>query len=128
MALAHMPISLHTRTIRRLLLTVVLLAGSGTAGAETGQAAWLRYARLDAATADRNMSVVPRSILTVGSSAPVQKAGEELLAGIRGMLAVEPKRVTQLPADGAIVAGTLTDLRQAHPGLLLEGVLPTDGF
>jgi len=44
------------------------------------------------------------------------------------MLAVEPKRVTQLPADGAIVAGTLTDLRQAHPGLLPEGVLPTDGF
>ncbi len=123
-----MLISLYTRTIRRLLLTVVLLAGSGTAGAETGQAAWLRYARLDVTTADRNARVVPRSILTVGSSAPVQKAGEELLAGIGGMLGVEPRRVTQLPTDGAIVAGTLTALRQAHPGLLPDGVLSTDGF
>jgi len=123
-----MPISLHTPTIRPLLLTVVLVAGAGSASAETGQAAWLRYARLDATTADRNVRAIPRSVMTVGSSAPVQKAGEELLAGIRGMLAVEPKLVTQLPGDGAIVAGTLTELRQAQPGLLPEGVLARDGF
>src|SRR5262245_45500930 len=121
-----MRISLDTRTIRHLVYTIVLVVAPASAGAETGQAAWLRYARLDATTADRNARVVPSVILTVGPSAPVQKAGEELLAGIRGMLGVEPKRVTQLPADGAIVAGTLTDLRQAFPGLLPDGVLSTD--
>lgn len=123
-----MPIPLHTPTIRRLLLTVLLVAGSGSASAETGQAAWLRYARLDATTADRNTRAVPLSVMTVGSSAPVQKAGEELLAGIRGMLGVESKPVTQLPGDGAIVAGTLTELRKAYPELLPEAVLATDGF
>jgi len=123
-----MRISLYSRTIRRLVLGVILLAWSGSAGAETGQPAWLRYARLDSATADRNARVIPRSVLTVGSSAPIQKAGEELVAGVRGMLGGEPRLVTQLPAEGAIIAGTLTDLRREHPGLIPDGMVATDGY
>lgn len=123
-----MRILLDTPTIRTLLCTIALAAAPASAIAETGQAAWLRYARLDATTADRNARAVPHAIMVVGSSAPVQKAGQELLAGIRGMLGVDATLVTQLPADGAIVAGTLAELRQAHPGLIPGGALAADGF
>ena len=40
-----------------------------------------------------------------------------LVAGLRGMLGRDPKVVSELPADGAIVAGTLARLRQAVPDL-----------
>ncbi len=123
-----MRISIDSPMIGRLLLAVVFLSSAAVARAETGQAAWLRYARLDGATADRNARVVPRSILTLESSASIQKAREELVAGVRGLLGVEPKVVTELPADGAVVAGTLSRLRQAIPGLLPDGDLPADGF
>ena len=123
-----MRISIDDPMIRRLLFAVVLVSSATVAHAETGQAAWLRYARLDNATADRNARVVPRSILTLEPSAPIQKAREELLAGVRGLLGVEAKAVTELPADGAVVAGTLSRLRQAIPGLLPDGDLPADGF
>ena len=122
-----MPSAIPASTIRPLLLAGILLAMPGSAGAETGQSAWLRYARLDDATAARNARAVPRSIVTYESAAPIQKAREELVAGVRGMLGTEPKLVTELPADGAIIVGTIARLRQV-PGLVPEGMLGPDGY
>jgi alpha-glucuronidase len=110
-----------------LLVAVILVSAPGRVGADTGQSAWLRYARLDAAAAARNASAVPPSILTYESAAPIQKAREELQAGIRGMLGAEPKLTADLPADGAIVAGTFARLRQV-PGLLPDTTLGADGY
>ena len=124
-----MRISTDTPLIRRLLLLAGMLAiCADNAGAETGEAAWLRYARLDTATAQRNTRHIPSSILTFESAAPIQKAREELVAGIRGMLGLEPKVVTEVATEGAIVVGTLTRLRQAIPGLLPDSALTTDGY
>ena len=96
--------------------------------AETGQAAWLRYARLDSAIAQRTSREVPRAIVTFESAPPIQKAREELVNGLRGMAAIDVTAVTQLPSGGAIVAGTIARLRQASPDLLPAGALASDGF
>ena len=115
------------RNLRLALLLAFVLTPAGVS-AETGQAAWLRYARLDAAAAQRLQREMPRSIVTFESAAPIQKAREELVAGLHGMASIDLSGAEQLPADGAIVAGTLTRIRQAAPDLLPEAALQPDGF
>jgi alpha-glucuronidase len=114
----------------RRAITLVFLSGmtSTLAQAETGESAWLRYARLDPAAVQRIESGLPRSIVTVESGAPIQKAREEIAAGVRGMLGIDLTVSTQLPPDGAIVAGTSAGLRQVSPDLVRAGTLPSDGF
>jgi alpha-glucuronidase len=113
---------------RVLLLFVILVCGSAPSYAETGQAAWLRYARLDADAAQRNERNVPRAIVTFEAAAPVQKARDELVAGVQGMLGGDAKILSELPATGAIVAGTLARLRQASADLVPVATLPADGY
>ena len=114
---------------RRLLpLSAIVLLLPGAAAAEDGHAAWLRYARLDAPAAQRAADGLPLVLVTFEDAAPVQKARDELAAGIRGMLGREVRTLNELPREGAIVAGTLARLRQALPGLALAGSLPADGY
>jgi alpha-glucuronidase len=113
---------------RRLLLVLTVLLVPAAAGAENGQSAWLRYARLVDTTAQGAGGSLPASVVTFEDAAPVRKARDELVAGIRGMLGRDLKTVGEVPEDGAIVAGTLARLRQAVPGLPLHGTLPADGY
>jgi alpha-glucuronidase len=113
---------------RTLLLALIVLLVPATGGAENGQSAWLRYARLDDTTARRAAGSLPASVVTFEDAAPVRKARDELVAGIRGMLGKDLKTVSELPADGALVAGTLARVRQAVPGLPLAGTLSADGY
>jgi alpha-glucuronidase len=106
---------------RRLLLVLTVLLVPAAAGAENGQSAWLRYARLVDTTAQGAGGSLPASVVTFEDAAPVRKARDELVAGIRGMLGRDLKTVGEVPEDGAIVAGTLARLRQAVPGLPLHG-------
>ncbi len=114
----------------RLALAFLFLSGmsSGLAQAESGQAGWLRYARLDPAAVQRIEPGIPRTIVTVETGAPVQKARDEIVAGLHGMVGVDLKVMTQLPPDGAIVAGTSARLRQVSPELVRGATLPADGF
>jgi alpha-glucuronidase len=123
-----MRISIDAPMIRRLLIAVVFVSRATVVGAETGEAAWLRYARLDAVTAGRNAGAVPGSVLTLETAAPIQKARDELVTGIHEMLDVKAKPVTELSGDGAIIVGTLARLRQSIPGLLPDGAVGSDGF
>jgi len=123
-----MRISIDAPMTRRLLIAVVFVSRATVVGAETGEAAWLRYARLDAATAGRNAGAVPGSVLTLETAAPIQKARDELVTGIHEMLDVKAKPVTELPGDGAIIVGTLARLRHSIPGLLPDGAVASDGF
>ena len=111
-----------------LFLALAVCVSVVAADAETGQAAWLRYAMLDARTIQQIATDVPRSIVTFESAAPIQNAREELAAGLRGMAGLNLQTADSLPPDGAIVAGTLTRLRQTSAALLPAGTLQPDGF
>jgi alpha-glucuronidase len=115
------------RSCRFVLFLAFVLSPAG-AYAETGQAAWLRYARLDSSAVQRLQREIPRSIVTFESAASIQKAREELVAGVRGLAGIDLTGAEQLPVEGAIVAGTLTRIRQASPDLLPAGTLQPDGF
>jgi len=118
-----------TPIVRHLTLVALVIAlTSGRAGAETGQAAWLRYARLDPAVAQRVGSSVPRGIVTFESGGSIQKAREELAAGVRGMLGGDVRMLGQLTSEGALVAATIGRLRQSAPDLLPAGTLLPDGY
>ena len=111
-----------------LFLAFAVCVSVVAADAETGQAAWLRYAMLDSSTTRRVASEVPRSIVIFESAAPIQKARDELAAGLRGMAGLNLQIADSLPPDGAIVAGTLTRLRQTSAALLPPATLQPDGF
>jgi len=118
-----------TPIVRHLTLVALVIALTyGRAGAETGQAAWLRYARLDPAVAQRVGSSVPRGIVTFESGGSIQKAREELAAGVRGMLGGDVRMLGQLTSEGALVAATIGRLRQSAPDLLPAGTLLPDGY
>jgi alpha-glucuronidase len=121
-------LSIHNLNIKLLPLALSVCLVANVAAAETGQAAWLRYARLDAPLAQRASAGLPTTIVTFEDSAPVQKARGEMIAGIRGMLGTAPVIASAVPREGAIIVGTLARLRQAVPSLLPAGTLGADGF
>jgi alpha-glucuronidase len=107
-------------------LFIVLFAG--VVQAETGYEAWLRYAALDAAATRQYREVVPAAITTMSDSDLVNNARQELTRGIRGMLGRTLRVEAELPDGGAIVLGTLADLRNATPRLPLAGTLQPEGY
>ncbi len=119
-----MRISIDAPMIRRLLIAVVFVSSATVARAETG-AGRLAPLRAPGRGDGRRATRVPcrGSIVTLETAAPIQKARDELLTGIRGMLGVEARPVTELSADGAIIVGTLARLRQSIPGLLPDGAV-----
>ena len=102
-------------TLRLPLAAALLLTLPVLAGAETGQAAWLRYAPLDSALARRYAAAIPGTVVMLGGSPPVQKARDEILLGVRGMLGRELATAPRIPSTGAIVVGTLEEVGAALP-------------
>ena len=114
----------------RVGLIFPLLALPLTAAAETGQAAWLRYAPLAAATARDYEPDVPSTLVVLGDEPGVQKARDEIVRGVRGMLGRElsMSRAPQVPSTGAIVVGTLARVSAALPRLDLPAGIGSDSF
>src|SRR5450759_803170 len=96
--------------------------------AESGADAWLRHAPLDEASARQYRSSLPAAVATYTATPVAQSAQRELLRGIRGMLGRTLRVQSGLPAESAILLGTLSDLKQAAPQLRLEAALPLDGY
>ena len=96
--------------------------------AESGADAWLRHAPLDEASARQYCSSLPAAVATYTATPVAQSAQRELLRGIRGMLGRTLRIQSGLPAESAILLGTLSDLKQAAPQLRLEAALPLDGY
>src|ERR1019366_7501704 len=88
--------------------------------AESGADAWLRHAPLDEASARQYRAALPAAVATYTATPVVQYAQRELLRGIRGMLGRTLRIQSGLPAESAILLGTLSDLKQAAPQLRLE--------
>ena len=106
----------------------ILVLLPALAGAETGQAAWLRYAPLDRAVARRYSVAVPATVVALGAAAPVQKARDEIVLGISGMLGRGLATADAVPRTGAIVIGTLEQVRAALPQLDLPRGIASGGF
>jgi alpha-glucuronidase len=116
------------RLLQVFAITVLLL-GTGTQSlrAETGQQAWLRYARLDPA-ASAKYSSVPRRILRVGDSPVLESAEQELTRGLRGLLDGEFHPATALADGPVILLGTLSQVTELLPDLRSPQSLSPDGY
>jgi len=119
-----------TRPYLRIGVPIWLLLGLFAAAglhAESGRAAWLRYAALSDPPARQYREIVPAVVATLGDAAPLESARRELLLGIRGMLGRTLRVDSRVPAEPAIVLGTLGRVRQAFPQLDAANLVP-DGY
>jgi len=111
---------------------ILALAAAGAiflpqAHAETGEAAWLRYAPLDA-QAVRQYSALPAVVVKLGDSPVLDSAQAELVRGIRGMLGRTLREEKRLPQEPAILLATLSSLKALAPELASGVNLGEDGF
>jgi len=111
----------------RKLGALMVLAGA-VLHAETGANAWLRYAALDENAARPYREALPAVVTSIGNGAPVVSARDELVRGIRGMLGRTLRVEDRVPAESAIVLGTVADLQQAAPQFAITEKLEADEF
>ena len=116
----------ETAAVGALLLALVL---APCLRAETGEAAWLRYARLDA-VAQAKYAGLPQTGTLLRRSPVLDSAESELVRGLHGILGVEVRTVPRVGSGPSIVLGTAADLN----GVLADFSVPTglrkdrDGF
>ena len=103
-------------------LCVVLIFAAGNLHAETGYDMWLRYARLDVPPQ------IPAVLVTAGDSKLIDSARTEMIRGVRGMTGKTLRIEKALPKEGAIVLGTLDNIRQALPQLTSSAHLDPDAY
>jgi alpha-glucuronidase len=88
--------------------------------AETGHDAWLRYAPLEGTQLKQVRDSVPAVIVSLGSGQVLASARDEMIRGVRGVLARTLRVEAALPDEPAIVLGTSGDLADL-PALRLPG-------
>jgi alpha-glucuronidase len=97
------------------------------ARAETGYEAWLRYAPLEKASANK-YEAFPRNVVIARDSVILESAQQELIRGIEGMLGVSVSPVPSQAGGRAIVLGAIKNLRDRVPGLHPSRELAGEGF
>jgi alpha-glucuronidase len=108
-------------------LGVILFSMSiGLLRAETGQDAWLRYAPLKS-TVRAQYASLPAAVVTIGDSAILHNAREEIIRGVRGMLGRTLRAEKKLPREPAIVLGTVASLKTLAPSLVIPKI-GAEGF
>jgi alpha-glucuronidase len=112
----------HTRFVFALLLLL-----SSIALGETGEDGWLRYARLEPATAQTYQSL-PATMIVAGNSAVLQSAQKEVLQGVRGMLGRTLRVTSGLPKEPAIVIGTFEKMGELGPQIMAGRPLEGDDY
>jgi alpha-glucuronidase len=95
--------------------------------AETGYAAWLRYALIDA-TIRKRYDALPANAVALGDSVIIKTAQAELIRGVRGMLGRTLRAEASVPNESAIVLGTFTSLKPLIPAADFPSHLRKDGF
>jgi len=116
--------------VLRATIYVTLLAGTMRASpllAESGHAAWLHYARLDARAA-RMYETLPPSVVVLGNSGVLGTAQRELIRGIQEMLGKTLRAESGLPHEESLILGTLTEVHTALPEIQTTNKLAEDGF
>jgi alpha-glucuronidase len=112
--------------MERLLLFLLLL--SVPLSAETGEAAWLRYAPVQSEPLRDIYSQLPATVVMLSDAPALHSAREEIVQGIRGMLG-RTLRVSSRPVgeDMIVVANTATVTR-TFPQLTAPAGLAQDGY
>jgi alpha-glucuronidase len=95
--------------------------------AESGAEAWLRYAPLTREQAERYSSV-PSTVIVLGDSAVAAASRDEWIRGIHGMLGRSIRAARGLPAEDAIVLGTMAEFRSQNIHLHQPPNLRQDGY
>jgi alpha-glucuronidase len=114
--------------MRLPLTTILVFLLPASLYAQPGYDAWLRYAALDSPAAGRSANLVPAAVTVLEDAAPILRARDEIVRGVRGMLNKELRQERGIPTGGAIILGTLTRLRQAAPQFALDGTMAADGY
>ena len=96
--------------------------------AESGYDAWLRYARIEENVARSRYEKFPTAVVTLGDSAVIEPASDELARGVLGMLDRELRRESPLPDADAVVLGTVGQLQNVVPSLGKLPDLADDGY
>ena len=107
---------------RGLLLCVALMVCSTGLRAETGEAAWLRYAPVSAQARAMDASL-PESVVALSQGAVADSARDELVRGLRSMLGREMVVRRGVERD-AFVLGTFAEVH----ALLPQWSAPTQRF
>jgi alpha-glucuronidase len=105
-----------------------VLAMAASLRAETGADAWLRYAPLDTVHTAEYHRVLPAVVVTLGKSAISENSRDELVRGIRGMLGRTLREESTVPAEGAIILGTLDEFQRSAPQFHLAATLKPDAY
>jgi alpha-glucuronidase len=100
--------------MKKFLCAFLFWMSTGLLRAETGQDAWLRYAPLKSAVCAKYGSL-PAAVVTMGDSAILKNAREEMIRGVRGMMGRTLRAEKELPQEPAIVLGTYASLKPLAP-------------
>jgi alpha-glucuronidase len=116
--------------VRTFISSIFLIAVAlqGTAAAETGYDAWLRYAPIDDAATRVRYDGLPAVVVAKGPSPVIGSARDELVRGVREMLGRTLRIERDLGSENAIVIGTVEAVRNALPALGSTQGLQSDGY
>jgi alpha-glucuronidase len=117
---------LKIRTDIAFLLACSLCAAA-TGHAETGHDAWLGYARLQPAAAERYRAL-PAATFALSDTIVLRTAQAELVRGAKGMLGRTLRIAWGVPTESAIIIGTVEQLRNVAPTLQVIENLRGDAF
>jgi alpha-glucuronidase len=109
-----------------LICLLLLCTARGHLHAETGEAAWLRYAPLFAEQAKQYEKIAP-SLAVLGDSALLRSAEQELHRGFQGMLGKTLASAKDASANGGIILGTVDSIKLVLPDLEIP-LIQNDGF
>lgn len=96
--------------------------------AETGEAAWLRYAPIEDRKALKEYANLPATVAAAGDSAIIVTARDEILRGMAGLLGRKERVSARLPDAPAILLATFVKAHQLLPSLELPHNLPPGSF
>src|SRR5262249_31180172 len=112
--------------VKRFLLVLGLVTLPTLLHAETGEDAWLRYARVEEPVA-RHYQSIPGTVIALGESALIHNAQQEMIRGAEGMLGRSFRAATELSSEPAIILGTTAALHSLAADLQPRQI-QDDGF
>src|SRR3954471_9500047 len=110
-----------------VVVFAVVLATASWVCAETGADGWLRYAPGGHETAAR-YEAIPNIVISLGNSEVLNSAKGELVRGIGSMLGKPLRAGQNVPAENALVLGTLKDVQKHFPEVKPSRPLGSNGF